>query len=318
MMLRAEHLYWLVGGILLLAAGMALRDRSHPRRLGSAAFWGLFGLLFIAGDRLPAEWAGAMVLAMALLAGLGRLAPGSHGKLSPERLRDSMEKLGNRIFLPSLLLPLLTIALSLLARRLPASVAAWLEPANLTLLALGLACLASTALACRLTRETPLQAVRETRRLLDSVGWAFLLPQVLALLGLLFADAGVGKAIAHLSASYLPLDTRWLAVLTYVLGMALFTVVMGNAFAAFPVMTAGIGLPFLVGTHHGDPAVMAAVGMFSGYCGTLMTPMAANFNIVPAALLELPDRNAVIKAQLPTALALLAVNAVLLDWLMFR
>ncbi|XLM19849.1 DUF979 domain-containing protein, partial [Chromobacterium piscinae] len=77
------------------------------------------------------------------------------------------------------------------------------------------------------------------------------------------------------------------AVLAYVLGMALFTMIMGNAFAAFPVMTAGIGIPFLVGTHHGDAAVMAAIGMFSGYCGTLMTPMAANFNIVPAALLEL-------------------------------
>ena len=49
---------------------------------------------------------------------------------------------------------------------------------------------------------------------------------------------------------------------------------------------------------------MAAIGMFSGYCGTLMTPMAANFNIVPAALLELPDKNAVIKVQVPTALTL--------------
>ncbi|QND84266.1 DUF979 domain-containing protein [Chromobacterium vaccinii] len=317
-MLLAQYLYWLVGCILLLTAGMTLRDRHHPRRLGSAAFWGLFGLLFIAGDWLPAELAGAMVLAMVLLAGLGRLAPGRHDALPPERLQDSLRRLGNRIFLPSLLLPLLTIALSLLARRLPSSGAPLLDPKNITVMALGIACLASTALACRLTRETPLQAVRETRRLLDNVGWAFLLPQVLALLGLLFADAGVGKAIAHLSAHYLPLEIRWLAVLTYVLGMALFTVIMGNAFAAFPVMTAGIGLPFLVGAHHGDPAVMAAIGMFSGYCGTLMTPMAANFNIVPAALLELPDRNAVIKAQFPTALALLAVNAVLLDWLMFR
>ena len=54
-----------------------------------------------------------------------------------------------------------------------------------------------------------------------------------------------------------------------------------------------------------NPAVMAAIGMFSGYCGTLMTPMAANFNIVPAALLELEDKNAVIRAQVPTALAIL-------------
>jgi uncharacterized membrane protein len=94
--------------------------------------------------------------------------------------------------------------------------------------------------------------------------------------------------------------------------MALFTIVMGNGFAAFPVMTGGVGVPVLVGVFHANPAAMAAIGMFSGYCGTLMTPMAANFNIVPAALLELPDKNAVIRAQWPTALTVLVVNIFLL------
>jgi uncharacterized membrane protein len=63
---------------------------------------------------------------------------------------------------------------------------------------------------------------------------------------------------------------------------------------------------------------MGAIGMLSGFCGTLTTPMAANFNIVPAALLELPDRYAVIKAQLPTALLLLAANTILMYVLVFR
>jgi uncharacterized membrane protein len=100
--------------------------------------------------------------------------------------------------------------------------------------------------------------------------------------------------------------------------MALFTVIMGNAFAAFPVMTAGIGLPLIVGRFGGDPVIMSALGMLSGFCGTLMTPMAANFNIVPAALLELPDRNAVIKVQIPSALLLLATNTVLMAVFVFR
>jgi uncharacterized membrane protein len=68
----------------------------------------------------------------------------------------------------------------------------------------------------------------------------------------------------------------------------------------------------------GDPTIMAAIGMLSGFCGTLMTPMAANFNIVPAALLELPDENAVIKVQIPTALILLAANVLLMNFLVFR
>ena len=80
------------------------------------------------------------------------------------------------------------------------------------------------------------------------------------------------------------------AVLAFGLGMALFTIIMGNAFAAFPVMTAAIGLPILIQGYGGDPAVVGAIGMLAGFCGTLMTPMAANFNIVPARLLELNDQ----------------------------
>jgi uncharacterized membrane protein len=128
----------------------------------------------------------------------------------------------------------------------------------------------------------------------------------------------VGKAVAHITTNYVNMDVRFFAVVVYVVGMALFTVIMGNGFAAFPVMTGGVGVPILVGVFHGNPAVMAAIGMLSGYCGTLLTPMAANFNIVPAALLELPDKNAVIRAQVPTALTLLTCNVFLLYFLMFR
>jgi len=56
--------------------------------------------------------------------------------------------------------------------------------------------------------------------------------------------------------------------------------------------------------------------MLAGYCGTLMTPMAAH-NIVPAALLELPS-GAVIRAQAPTALMVLAANILLMYLLVFR
>jgi uncharacterized membrane protein len=108
------------------------------------------------------------------------------------------------------------------------------------------------------------------------------------------------------------------AVLVFALGMVAFTMIMGNAFAAFPVMSTAIGVPLLIQTYHGDPAVVGAVGMLAGFCGTLMTPMAANFNIVPAALLELKDRNGVIKAQVGTAIPLLAANIALIYWFGFH
>ena len=132
------------------------------------------------------------------------------------------------------------------------------------------------------------------------------------MLGGLFNKAGIGDLVATILTTALPLQDAWVAVLAYGLGMVLFTMVMGNAFAAFPVMTLGIGLPVLVHQHGADPAALAAIGMLTGYCGTLLTPMAANFNIVPVALLELKDQNAVIRMQVMTALPLIACNLVLL------
>jgi uncharacterized membrane protein len=77
-------------------------------------------------------------------------------------------------------------------------------------------------------------------------------------------------------------------------------------------MAAAIGVPLLIRGYGGDPAVIGAVGMLAGFCGTLMTPMAANFNLVPAALLELKNPYAVIRAQVPTAIPLLAANIAIL------
>lgn len=316
MILSIQYLFWLAGAILALTAVMTLADRNHPKRWTSGLFWGLFSLVFLIGDRLPPAWVGAGVLLMAVLAGCGAVGSGHHVTRPERETRASAGRLGNRLFIPALAIPVVTVIGSVLLKDVQIAGLPLLDPKNVTFVSLGLGALVALALACWLTRDTPIQAMRESRRLTDALGWSLVLPQALAMLGLVFTDAGVGKAVAHLATAYVALDLRLVAVVVYVVGMAAFTVIMGNGFAAFPVMTGGIGVPVLVGVYHADPAVMAAIGMFSGYCGTLMTPMAANFNIVPAALLELDDKNAVIKAQVPTALAVLACNVVLLYLLM--
>jgi uncharacterized membrane protein len=58
--------------------------------------------------------------------------------------------------------------------------------------------------------------------------------------------------------------------------------------------------------------VIGAIGMLAGFCGTLVTPMAANFNLIPAALLELKDQHGVIRAQAATALLVLIVNILII------
>jgi uncharacterized membrane protein len=140
---------------------------------------------------------------------------------------------------------------------------------------------------------------------------------LLASLGGIFAKAEVGKVVSELVSRYLPTQIPIVAVFAYCLGMMLFTMVMGNAFAAFAVITGGIGLPLIVQMHGGNPAVMAALGMFAGYCGTLMTPMAANFNIVPAMLLNLKNKNDVIKAQIPIGISVFILNFIFMYILVF-
>ncbi len=318
MTLTITHLYDLVGTILAVTALMTLRDRQHPKRYTSAFFWGLYALVFLIGDSLPPEWVGAGVVVMALTAAFGGVGAGRHEPRTLVQYADSVKRLGNRLFVPALAIPVVTMLGTLSAKSLNFGGTPLLDPKNTTLVSLGIGCVVALAIACAITKETPVQGLRESRRLTDALGWALVLPQMLGMLGLVFSDAGVGKAVAHVTTSYINMDVRFLAATVYVVGMALFTVIMGNGFAAFPVMAGGVGVPVLLGTYHGDPAVMASIGMLSGYCGTLLTPMAANFNIVPAALLELPDKNAVIRAQVPTALAVLACNVVLLNVLMFR
>jgi uncharacterized membrane protein len=316
MIISIQYLYWLAGVILAITAFMTATDRTNPKRWTTGLFWGLFAIAFLVGEKLPPVWVGIGVIVMAVIAGFGGVGFGQHENLNDRARRESAGRLKNKLFIPALAIPLVTVIGAVLLKNIKFGDVFLLDPANSTFVSLGIGSLVALGLACWLTRDTPVQAMRESRRLTEALGWALVLPQMLAMLGLVFNDAGVGKAVAHLATAYINLDFRLVAVMVYVLGMALFTIVMGNGFAAFPVMTGGIGVPVLVGMYGANPAVMAAIGMFSGYCGTLMTPMAANYNLIPAALLELPDKYAVIKAQIPTALAMLVANILLLYFLM--
>jgi uncharacterized membrane protein len=318
LIISREHVFLLAGVLLAAVAVMSLRDKSNPRRLSTALFWGLYALVYLAGEHIPHAVAGLLMLAMALIAGFGGVRMGKHKALPEEERRASASRLGNKLLLPALTVPVVTIVVSTLLKDVRIGGDFLFDPKNITLVALACGAVLALLFACWLTRSTPVQGVRELRRLLDSIGWALVLPHMLAVLGLLFTEAGVGKAVAHVVEAYVNMDLRFVAVAVYCIGMAAFAIVTGNGFTAFPVMAGGVGIPVLVGVYHANPALMAAVGMFSAYCGTLMTPMAANFNIVPAALLELPDRNAVIKAQAPTALPLLVANIFLLYFLMDR
>jgi uncharacterized membrane protein len=317
-LITLEFFYGLIGAIFAFMAVRIAVDRSHPRRWGSALFWGLLALTYLLGKVLPPAAVGYLMLGLVGLAAAGQVARSEvKGPTRAERVA-SAEKLQNRLFWPALLVPATAVGGTLLFGRLHWGNFSVFDRGQITLLALGVGALLAIAMALRTTGAPVHSPVVEGSRLLEAIGWALVLPQLLAALGGIFAQAGIGPVVADLVAQTLPTQFPVVAVAAYCLGMALFTICMGNAFAAFPVMTLGLGLPLIVQLHHGNAAVMAAIGMLSGYCGTLLTPMAANFNIVPAVLLELDDRHAVIKAQLPVALVVLAANIGLMYFAAFR
>jgi uncharacterized membrane protein len=313
-----KFVYVLAGLMFAAFAVLSALDGTNARRWRNTLFWGLLAVSFLAGDRLTDAANGTLAIALALLAGLGALGLGRPKTTTPAQREAGAVRWGHWLFAPALAIPIVTLAGSLLLKTVMIGGQPLIDPKQATWISLALGVLVAMAMSLVLFRPPPLAPLQEGRRLIDAIGWAAILPQALAALGAVFALAGVGNVIGELASQWIPVDSRFAVVCAYTFGMAGFTILTGNGFAAFPVMTAGIGLPLIVHRFGGDPVIMGAIGMLSGFCGTLVTPMAANFNIVPVRLLELPDQYAVIKAQIPTAIVLLIINTLLMYGLVFR
>ncbi|MEO8812973.1 MAG: DUF979 domain-containing protein [Caulobacteraceae bacterium] len=314
-MIGVRAVYLIVGAFFAVVAITSARDRGNPKRWRATAFWGLFAASFLAGDRLGSFGSGVLAIAMVAIGGLGLGASRVATTTSGQR-EASAARFGDRLFVPILIVPVVTLAGTLALPWIEVGGAPLVEVKQVTVISMALGTVVAAAVALAMFRPPPGAMPQEGRRLVDQVGWAAILPQLLAALGAVFAAAGVGQAIGGLIGHALPHADRLAVVAVFCVGMALFTMIMGNAFAAFPVLAAGIGCPLIVRAFGGNPAIVGSIGMLSGYCGTLMTPMASH-NIIPTALLGLPP-GAVIRAQAPTALIVLTANVGLMYFLAFR
>jgi uncharacterized membrane protein len=317
-MITLHWLYLFAGAVFASFALGSARNAANPKRWGNAAFWALLAVSFWFGDLLGDIGNGVLVLALVGLAGAHLLGRSPGQSTSDEERQRLSERFGNALFLPALIIPFTAFVGTLLFTYTPLKDAGLIEAKSVTLVLLGIGVIVALIACYAWLRPPALAAVDEGGRLADSIGWALVLPQMLASLGAVFAAAGVGDIIGGIASGIIPQGSIFLAVLLYALGMVVFTMIMGNAFAAFPVMVTAIGIPILIHQDGGNPAVIGAVGMLAGFCGTLMTPMAANFNIVPAALLELKNQYGVIKMQIATAIPLLIANIIILYVAGFR
>ena len=317
-MIGLAWLYLLAGAVFAGFALGSVRDETNSKRFGNAAFWLLLACSFWFGDFLGDIGNGVLVLALVAIAGFNLIGRGSKQSTTSEQRQESSERHGNWLFLPALVIPFIAFVGTLMFNTTPLKELSLIEPKAVTLVLLGCGVIIALVIGYAWLRPPAPAAVDEGSRLANSIGWAIVLPQMLASLGVIFAAAGVGTTIGAIVGAIIPQGSILLAVMLYALGMVAFTMIMGNAFAAFPVMAAAIGVPILVQADGGNAAVIGAVGMLSGFCGTLMTPMAANFNIVPAALLELKNQYGVIKVQVATAIPLLIANIIILYVAGFR
>ena len=295
--------YIMVGLMMTLTMIYTLKDKKHKTRYGTAAFWGILAVIFIFGEFIPAEVVGGLIIVIAVLSGFNQVNMGTIKQLDNTFSKIKAEKIGLKIFLPSLVIAFVALAI---AQFTPISGVA----------AIGISAVAALILTFIITKCSVSEVVEDSDRMLQSVSSTAILPQLLAALGALFTAAGVGDIISNMISNVIPEGNIWLGITAYCVGMALFTAIMGNAFAAFTVITVGIGVPFVF-MQGGDPIVASALAMTAGFCGTLMTPMAANFNVLPVALLEIEDKNAVIKVQSVFAIVLLAIHIPLMYFLAF-
>ena len=298
-----EIFYIIIGIMMLNTAVLTLRDKNHKAKIGTAIFWALLGIIFVFGPYIPSVVVGAILVVIAGLTLTKQVKPGTVKALDEKFGEEQAEKLGLKVFIPSLVIALAALAI---AQFTPISGTA----------AIGVAAVIAVIVTFIITKAKPRVLVEESDRMIQSVGAVSILPQLLAALGALFTSAGVGDVISSGISSVLPQGNLFVRVTAYCVGMAVFTMIMGNAFAAFSVITVGIGIPFVF-AEGANVAIAGALALTAGYCGTLLTPMAANFNIMPAALLEIEDKNAIIKHQAPVALILLAIHIILMYFLAF-
>jgi len=264
-MITLGFVYVVAGVVFAAFAGLSAIDVSNPKRFGNAAFWGLLAVSFLAGDDLGDLGNGVLVMGLVVLAGAGALGRGQPVTTGREARHVESAARGNKLFLPALAIPVAALLGTLLFKNLSISGAPLIDPKQVTLISLGFGMLIALAAAMLWLRPPMVAPLQEGRRLIDSVGWAAVLPQMLAALGAVFAMAGVGAVVGELVSGVIPAGNRLAAVAAYTVGMALFTMIMGNAFAAFPVMTAAVGLPLVVRQFGGDPAIVSAIGMLAGF-----------------------------------------------------
>lgn len=287
---------WIIVGLIAFYAGIKnLMDKENPSRIGTAIFWCSFGVVTALGSWLPPKVSGALVIVMCMPAIFKKVKVGRVNAPTKEYTKAQYSKIGMKIFVPALTVAVMSLFFALFS-----------NVSSMVGITIGVAI--SMVLLMVYSRDNkPKVFLDDSERFLSLMGPLCMLPQLLGCLGGVFTAAGVGDVVAGLVGNVVPEGNVNLGIVVYAIGMMLFTMIMGNAYAAITVMTVGIGGPFVL-AYGANPVVIGMLALTCGFCGTLCTPMAANFNIVPVAILDMKDRWGVIKNQVLVAIIMITIQ----------
>ena len=288
------NVVWIIIGLITIYAGIKnLLDKENPSRVGTAVFWCSFGVVCGFGTWLPAKVSGALVLIMCLPPIFKKVKIGKVDNPTKEHTEQQFKKIGMKIFIPAFSVAVCSLFFALFSNM-----------SSMIAITIGVIVAMILLIAYDSKQNKPVVFLKDSERFLGITGPLSMLPQLLGCLGGVFTAAGVGDVVAQLVEKIVPKGNVNIGIIVYAIGMVLFTMIMGNAFAAITVMTVGIGAPFVL-AYGANPVVIGMLALTCGYCGTLLTPMAANFNILPVAILNMKDRWGVIKKQVLVAIIML-------------
>ena len=288
------NVVWVIIGLITIYAGIKnLLDKENPSRVGTAVFWCSFGIVCGFGSWLPAKVSGALVLIMCLPPIFKKVKIGKTDNPTKEHTEQQFKKIGMKIFVPAFSVAVCSLFFALFSNM-----------SSMVAITVGVIVAMILLMAFDAKQNKPAVFLNDSERFLGITGPLSMLPQLLGCLGGVFTAAGVGDVIAQLVEKIVPKGNVNIGIIVYAIGMVLFTMIMGNAFAAITVMTVGIGAPFVL-AYGANPVVIGMLALTCGYCGTLLTPMAANFNILAGAILNMKDRWGAIKNQVLVAIFML-------------
>ena len=288
---KLVQVLYLLSGFFCMYSGIrswTKMDSENPFATGF--FWFTLGIIVAFGMWLTDFQVGILVCLICIPAAFNRVKRNTLQTPTQEEQRANFNKIGMKIFIPALSSAVFALGIAI-----------FLKGWN-SLIGSLLATIFGITLLLIWNKENKIMTfMEEGRRFLGMASAIFIMPLLLSCLGAVFTRAGVGEVFASVFSKIIPEGNIYVGILAYTIGMVLFTIIMGNAFAAITVMTVGVGVPFVMNLG-ADPLYMISLALTTGYCGTLLTPMAANFNIVPGIYLETENKYSIIKMQVVPAI----------------